>query len=332
MPIPPPAINRVPPPWTSPGAEVLPILNQEIRCSGIELEVKSSHLGAAAKSRWRFGCGAIPGHPSEALGRPSRQASRHVHCDRLGPWSLTAKPRQPTFSRDQEEVLDLILLRWHNQFMAGPITAGSHVLLDPELRLVSADLQTQGALVGQPEALNELFELIAVAVAERFGTVTPYQPVELIMEHAGQDIWVRLTASSTPEDKPGGFYGELRQIPCGEVPAFGSIPDGRVAHALGFLDTHYDENPDLKALAKRVDLSIYHLHRLFNEHLGVSPKRYLLSRQLQVSKWLLRTTPLSIAHIAEMSGFSSSGHFSTTFHRMVKLKPIQYRDQAERPP
>ena len=213
--------------------------------------------------------------------------------------------------------------------MSGPNVEGGHVLLDAKQQLITADLKTQSWLVGQPDALGGLFEKAAKATQQRFESLCPFQPVEMILEYSGQHVWVTLTASSAGGDSPEGYYGEIRLVNKGEVPVFTHIEDPRVARVLGFLDTRYHENPDLKALAKSVGLSIYHLHRLFSEHINISPKQYLLCRQLQVAKWLLRSTSLPISEIAEMTGFSSSGHFSTTFNRMTSIKPIQYRDRVE---
>ncbi|MEM6259590.1 MAG: AraC family transcriptional regulator [Planctomycetota bacterium] len=322
------ALCQLPTPWNTPGSEVLSILQLETGCAGIQLEVIPVDVYKDRVASWRimYGETAKSKNPKR-----SQQCSllRYVHRDRLSSWVFTVNTGQKGFSKIHDELLDLILLRWHNDFMSGPTVEGGHVLLDAHQRLITADLKTQSWLVGQPNALDELFAKVAEISRQRFESVSPYQPVELILDYAGQHAWITLTASSAGGDTTEGYYGEIRLVPNGEVPVYGLIEDPRVARVLGFLDTRYNENPDLKALAKGVGLSIYHLHRLFSEYINISPKQYLLCRQLQVAKWLLRTTSLQISEVAERSGFNSSGHFSTTFNRVTSIKPIQYRNRFE---
>ncbi|MBX2853275.1 MAG: AraC family transcriptional regulator [Phycisphaeraceae bacterium] len=253
-----------------------------------------------------------------------------MHRDRLGSWTFVADPGSDGFSGKQQELLDLVLLRWHNAFMSGPGIKGGHVLLDTDHRLVTADLTTQTWLVGQGDALDGLLDQMTRVVAQRFDSITPYEPIELILGYRERSVWIRLTHSRTADDEHGGCYGELRLIPRNEVPTFEHIEDARIARSLGFLDTHYSQNPDLRELADSVELSIYHLHRLFSEHIGMSPKQYLVARQLQVAKWYLGSTNIPVGEVADMAGFSSSGHFSTTFQRLTQVKPVQFRERINK--
>lgn len=328
MQIDPSSLCHLPTPWDTPGACVLSTLNRQIGCTGIQLEVMADAARQQHAPFWRTACGDTTKCNRSKRGH-SVNTSRYIHQDRLGSWVFTANSGREKFSDAQQKILDLVLLRWHNDFMSGPSVEGGHVLLDANQRLITADLKTQTWLVGQPQALVGLFEQVTKVTQERFESLRPDQPAEMILDYSGQLVWIKLTASSSDSDAPGGYYGEIRLVPKGEVPVFSHIEDHRVARVLGFLDTRYNENPDLKVLAKSVGLSIYHLHRLFSEHINISPKQYLLCRQLQVAKWLLRATSLPVSEVADLTGFSSSGHFSTTFNRMAGMKPVHYRDRAE---
>ncbi len=48
-----------------------------------------------------------------------------------------------------------------------------------------------------------------------------------------------------------------------------------VTKALGFLDEHWKEHPDLSTIASHVGLSASHFHRLFSGWTGTSPKRFM---------------------------------------------------------
>jgi len=49
----------------------------------------------------------------------------------------------------------------------------------------------------------------------------------------------------------------------------------RIEKAIRFLDAHYQDQPELDAVAREVGLSPYHFQRLFHRWAGVSPKRFL---------------------------------------------------------
>ena len=45
-----------------------------------------------------------------------------------------------------------------------------------------------------------------------------------------------------------------------------------------------------------------------------------------MAKWMLRALRIPIGSIAEMTGFSSHGHFTSTFHRLIGVSPTEYRE------
>ena len=68
---------------------------------------------------------------------------------------------------------------------------------------------------------------------------------------------------------------------CGAAPA---PRGGAVANAVAYLDVHVDEPVTLAALARAVGLSPSHVQRIFTRALGVSPRRYLERRRLELFK------------------------------------------------
>ena len=49
----------------------------------------------------------------------------------------------------------------------------------------------------------------------------------------------------------------------------------RIAEAIRFLETNFQQQPNLNEVASHLHLSEYHFQRLFTRWVGVSPKRYL---------------------------------------------------------
>ena len=123
------------------------------------------------------------------------------------------------------------------------------------------------------------------------------------------------------------WYLELRRLELKELPTVGYLQDARIAQTIGFIDTHYYQAPSLQDMADVAGLSMFHFARCFTKLVGVSPKQYLLSRQLQVARWLLRTTVLSVSEVSTRAGFATHGHFSNTFSRVLGQTPSAYRDR-----
>lgn len=68
------------------------------------------------------------------------------------------------------------------------------------------------------------------------------------------------------------------------------FPDdyARIAHAIGYLDAHWREQPSLADIAASVGLSESHFQRLFTRWAGISPKRFLQHATAQFARELLR--------------------------------------------
>jgi AraC-like DNA-binding protein len=74
-----------------------------------------------------------------------------------------------------------------------------------------------------------------------------------------------------------------------------------------------------------VPLSYRQLTRHFIEQTGLSPKQFQQQARLEEVKRLLATTPLPITTIAYETGYPSSQHLSSLFHRYTGLTPLEYR-------
>lgn len=78
-------------------------------------------------------------------------------------------------------------------------------------------------------------------------------------------------------------------------------------------------------LAAECNVSEVYFRRLFKEHLGTSPRQYIIDMRLQIAKQLLSEGQLSIAKISERCGFSNQYHFSRLFKQHTGLTPSEYR-------
>lgn len=95
-----------------------------------------------------------------------------------------------------------------------------------------------------------------------------------------------------------------------------------------YLDYHYDKNISLESLAQTVNLSPFHLLRVFKQNVGLPPHLYLTHRRIITAKKLLLTGQ-PISDIALQIGFVDQSHFTNRFKRIVGVTPGQYRQESK---
>lgn len=83
----------------------------------------------------------------------------------------------------------------------------------------------------------------------------------------------------------------------------------------------------LERVAGRLGVSDRHLRRVFEACMGVSPLQYLQTCRLLVAKQLLTDTKLSIADVADASGFGSQRRFNAAFSTRYRMNPSLMRRQ-----
>lgn len=88
-----------------------------------------------------------------------------------------------------------------------------------------------------------------------------------------------------------------------------------------FIDVNLGRNICLTELAEIVRLSPYHFAHLFKKSTNMSPHQYLIRCRIERAKQLMLMGNLSIAAIAQTVGFSSQGHFTYHFKRLVGVTP-----------
>ena len=95
--------------------------------------------------------------------------------------------------------------------------------------------------------------------------------------------------------------------------------------ALEFMEHNLGQPRSRRAVADRVGLSTRQLDRLFANELGSSFSRHYRSIRLERARDLIRQTTLSITEIALACGFSSPGHFSTSYAERYGVSPSRER-------
>ncbi|HSH46946.1 MAG TPA: methylated-DNA--[protein]-cysteine S-methyltransferase [Longimicrobiales bacterium] len=98
----------------------------------------------------------------------------------------------------------------------------------------------------------------------------------------------------------------------------------RVERAIRYIEEHAREQPDLDAVARAVDLSPHHFHRLFRRWAGITPKRFLQLLTLEHAKRRLDESR-SVLETSFHTGLSGPGRLHDLFVTMEGVTPGEYR-------
>jgi AraC-like DNA-binding protein len=87
------------------------------------------------------------------------------------------------------------------------------------------------------------------------------------------------------------------------------------------------ENLTVSYLAERANLHQDYFSRLFLRYAGQRPLSYIHEKRIERAQYLIATTDLSYAAIAEETGFETLSHFSKVFKKVTNLTPGEYKKQ-----
>jgi transcriptional regulator GlxA family with amidase domain len=85
------------------------------------------------------------------------------------------------------------------------------------------------------------------------------------------------------------------------------------------------EDHSASALANRIGVSVRHLGRLFSQHLGMTPARYVELVRIAAAKALLTGGRAPLSEVATEAGFGSAETMRRAFLRTVGVTPGAYR-------
>ncbi len=108
---------------------------------------------------------------------------------------------------------------------------------------------------------------------------------------------------------------------------FSRLDYHRIEQAILFLDRNAGRQPRLSEIARSVNLSTYHFHRLFRRWAGISPKRFLQILTLEQAKQLLKSSR-SLLDVAWEAGLSGSGRLHDLFVTAEAVTPAEFRNRG----
>ena len=92
-----------------------------------------------------------------------------------------------------------------------------------------------------------------------------------------------------------------------------------------YLQEHLADEMSLAVLAEEFHLNPQYISQLFKNEIGVNFLSYLTNIRMENAKKLLLSTSLSIAEVADRSGFGDYRVFTKVFKKSEGITPSQYR-------
>lgn len=104
-----------------------------------------------------------------------------------------------------------------------------------------------------------------------------------------------------------------------------------VRRALDYVEDRGNEKISLAELAEAAGVSRFHLVKIFQKELGVSPMKYIEWMRIERAKQMIRSSQLPLVEIAYAIGFSDQSHFTRRFRYHVGCTPAAFaRENARR--
>ncbi len=109
-----------------------------------------------------------------------------------------------------------------------------------------------------------------------------------------------------------------------------SVKSNDIQDALTIIKNEFSEKLTLSSVASRVYLNPSYLSRKFYEETGMGFADFLNTYRLEAAKKMLTgDTTLSMAAIAEKSGFNSQNYFSSMFRKKYGISPSKFNNTSE---
>jgi len=305
---------------------------------GWSAAIVSKWIAAAGKDKLIAAAmkeGMAIGYPGQRNGESTLQRGGHmIVC--VAPESMkdnrwwlliVARTGNKAFTAAEQEKAQFLLRRWQSRFLTPDEKNMGRLIVGNDDRLICADLDTRDLLLDHGGLLEELVTTVHRVTEQRFPNLDDNDTRDIAVKLADTPYWVVYRSRRVvPGAKSQHWYIEIRPMEDDELVPVGTVKDDRIASAMAYFHKNFSDAPSLAQVSKHVHMSPFHFHRLFSKQVGVSPKHYLMRKQLQMAKWLLRAHRVPIGSIAAATGFSSHGHFTSTFHRIIGVSPTEYRE------
>lgn len=114
----------------------------------------------------------------------------------------------------------------------------------------------------------------------------------------------------------------------GQRPHATPLLDKRIENAIRLMSAQLQSRLMLteRQMAAQVGLSLSHFKRLFLQHLGKTPRKWLEAKRYEMACHYLLQSPFPIKRMSYELGFRSPNHFSSWFLKLSGKTPVNFRE------
>jgi transcriptional regulator GlxA family with amidase domain len=143
---------------------------------------------------------------------------------------------------------------------------------------------------------------------------------DLIRTHCGPDRAAKAVHQlSLTEQKSMSAFDH------GRATTFRHVEDSRIQRAIVLIESRKGRVVSPEQAADLVGLSPRQFARLFQDNIGMTPKRFIVETRLRYARFLVENSALSMTAIAFETGFSDSAHLATSFRKKYGKSPREFR-------
>lgn len=98
-----------------------------------------------------------------------------------------------------------------------------------------------------------------------------------------------------------------------------------------YIENHLHEKITLEEIAKHLNISKYHYHRLFSKYSLETPYQFISRIRMERSAIILISNmKVTITEVAHSYGFNDSSVYSNAFRRHFGISPSKFRKSKKR--
>lgn len=252
-------------------------------------------------------------------------------------------------------------MHWHRETELLWMRCGTMRLYVDEgtLELCAGDLVLigEGALHGADEVSGAVYECV---VLDPYALLMHVEPCAAVLkEMIGRTFFWENRALRSDSELSAALarlYGAVRGgVACGGLCAVGAlyevfgamaerrgheVPTGagragvkaeQLKPALEYIERNYGAHISLETLARSTGLSPKYFCRCFRAIVHRSPIDYLNHYRIECASYLLATSDMTVAEVAQRCGFNDSSFFIKQFRRYKHTTPRRYRSGGSAP-
>lgn len=109
----------------------------------------------------------------------------------------------------------------------------------------------------------------------------------------------------------------------------GSHVPAKILNAISYIQLNLSRDLSVTYLAKRANLHTDYFSRLFHQHTGERPVKYIHEKKIERAQYLIVTTQMTFSEIATQTGFENVFYFSKIFKKITGMSPGNYKKQMD---